>query len=292
MKLLKLFGYYIFDHLPAGLQNMMRGRKRAAARKAMQISAGVIPEGELFTAIKDILLENSTPILIHASGEYLNNAGVKLAAFNQLIKDCSRQRTILMPTFPFQGLALHGIEETIFDIKRTASKMGMQTEIFRRSAGVTRSLHPTHPVAAIGALSEEILGNHHQSIYPFDSESPFGKLDSFDGQIMLLGVGLGVLTHVHVSEDRLGSDFPVDVYLEKVFRVPIANSDVANFVETRIHNPRVSRSKNIDKLRPFLLEKNALEERDVGGTMIQILRANKTTDTILELARKGITIYE
>jgi aminoglycoside 3-N-acetyltransferase len=258
----------------------------------MKMSAGAIPEGELFTAIKDILCEKNTPILIHASGEYLNNAGVKLADFNQLITACSRHRTILMPTFPFEGLALHGIEETMFDLKRTPSKMGMQTEIFRRSFGVKRSLHPTHPVAAIGALAEDILDSHHQSIYPFASDSPFGRLDAFDGQIMLLGVGLSVLTHVHVSEDHLGSDFPVDVYLEKVFRVPVANSDVSNFVETRIHNPQVSRSKNIEKLRPFLLQKNALEERNVGGTMIQVLSASRTTDTILELAGRGITIYE
>lgn len=292
MKIFKVLSYYIFDHLPAGLQNVLRGRKRTMARKTMKKAAEAIPEGELYNSIKDILWEKNTPILIHASGEYLNNAGVKLSDFNQLIIDCSSHRTILMPVFPFEGLALHGIEGALFDAKRTPSKMGIQTEIFRRSPGVTTSLHPTHPVAALGALSDAMLGAHHQSIYPFASESPFGKLDAFDGQIMLVGVGLGVLTHVHVAEDYLGSDFPIDVYLEKNFLISIANSDVAEFIETKIHNPTTSRSKNIDIIRPFLLQNGALEERNFGNTTFQVLNASKTTHTIVELAKTGITIYE
>lgn len=292
MKVLKVISYQIFDVLPSGLQNVLRRWKRKIIRKKAKIAAEAITADDLYNSIKQVLLEKNTPILIHASGEYLNNAGLRLSDFNQLIIDCSIHRTILMPVFPFEGLALHGIKNTSYDAKRTPSKMGIQTEIFRRSQGVTTSLHPTHPVAALGELSGEMLSNHHLSIYPFASETPFGKLDALNGEILLVGVGLGVLTHVHVAEDYLGNDFPIEVYLEKNFRISVTNSEVTNAIETKIHNPTTSRSKNIHKIRPYLLQNRALEERSFGDITFQVLNAAKTTHTIVELAKQGTTIYE
>jgi len=293
VKLIKTLSYHFFDVLPTALQNFLRGRKRALRRKTVKKTAASILDGELFPALRELLLEETTPIMIHASAEFLNNAGVGLGEFNQLILESSHRRTVLMPTFPFEGLALHGLKELAFDPKRTPSKMGIQTEIFRRSPGVERSIHPTHPLAAIGKLSKVLLADHHKSVLPFDSKSPFGKLDLFDGQILLVGVGLEVLTHVHVAEDYLGRGFPFPPYLPEVFRVAISNSKPEMFVETMVHNPKFSRLKNIGKLRSFFLQNNALEERYVGGVIaLQILNAPKTTETIIDLARRGITIYD
>ena len=83
--------------------------------------------------------------------------------------DCATRAsgTVLMPTLPFGGVAIdYARKNPVFDVRRTPSQTGLLTEIFRRSAGVLRSVHPTHPVAVAGHGAVEMVEGHHLAATP------------------------------------------------------------------------------------------------------------------------------
>ena len=83
--------------------------------------------------------------------------------------------------------------------------MGRIVECFRQHRQTLRSDHPTASFAANGPLAESIVGSH--PLTPALGEtSPLGRLYELDAAVLLLGVGHGKNTSLHLSEYR--ADWP------------------------------------------------------------------------------------
>lgn len=119
------------------------------------------------------------------------------AVVDALVDALGPDGTLMVPTFN------HGREE-IFDPATSPSVNGKVTEVLRTRPEAHRSVHPTHPYAAIGPLAEW-LTSEHLEIGTFDWECPLGKLIQRDGLILLLGVGMNANTAAHVAEARFGA---------------------------------------------------------------------------------------
>src|SRR4028119_13893 len=90
--------------------------------------------------------------------------------------------TVMVPTFNHGGA-------DIYDPRTTPSTNGGVTEALRRRPEAHRSLHPTHPYAAIAKHAEEIVAGHLE-VDTFSRRSPLGKLADRGGFVLLLGVGM------------------------------------------------------------------------------------------------------
>lgn len=90
---------------------------------------------------------------------------------------------------------------------RTAAtrKMGAIVDAVLRHPGVRRSDHPHVSFAAIGRHRDAIVGRHP---LPFGvgETSPLRRVYDLDGYVLLLGVGHGNNTSLHLAEHR--ADFP------------------------------------------------------------------------------------
>lgn len=100
--------------------------------------------------------------------------------------------TVMVPTFN------HGAAE-VFDVATTPSYNGAATEALRKRPDARRSVHPTHPYAAIGPLAEWLTRGHDE-VLTFDPRSPLGKLADMGGWVLLLGVGMNRNTAAHIGE--------------------------------------------------------------------------------------------
>jgi len=80
-----------------------------------------------------------------------------------------------------------------------AKGMGAIPEVFRKQPGVTRSLHPNYSFAALGRASEYITSGEKLD-FSMDLDSPLGRLHELDGYVLLLGVGHGNNTSLHLAE--------------------------------------------------------------------------------------------
>ncbi len=83
--------------------------------------------------------------------------------------------------------------------------MGVIAETFRTWPGALRSGHPQTSHAALGPLADEIVAGHPLDCF-FGEASPMGRLYALDGWVLLLGVGHGNNTVLHLAEDR--AEFP------------------------------------------------------------------------------------
>jgi aminoglycoside N3'-acetyltransferase len=211
---------------------------------------------------------------------------------NELLAFCGTNRTLAMPAFSLGGRLYDKgqyFRTHAFDVKRTPSEMGLLTEVFRRTPGVTRSLHPTHSVCAIGPLAQDITATHHLGTTRTGRGTPFDTM----AQRRTAIVGLGIeywrcITQSHTAEDMLGDEFPVKFEKEPIPTVLIDWQ--GNKTQYSLTIPQSSKLVHNTLLRSLLSEEELITWK-FHGTAMWVAAASRVTERLLEAAKKGITIW-
>src|SRR5881296_538577 len=107
---------------------------------------------ELVATLRALGLRTDDVILVHSSFDAFRAfQGRPSDAIEALRSVVGRRGAVLMPTMPFSGTAVEWARaHPIVDLRRTPSRMGLMSELFRRMPDVVRSIHPTHPAAVWG----------------------------------------------------------------------------------------------------------------------------------------------
>lgn len=105
-------------------------------------------------------------------------------------------------------------------------KMGVIPETFRKQEGTLRSGHPLYSFAARGARTDRIV-TAHSLAYGLGNESPLARIYDLRGDVLLLGVGHGNNTSIHLAECR--SDYPGKTKL--INKAPMNVNGVRRWVE-------------------------------------------------------------
>lgn len=201
---------------------------------------------------------------------------------------------VLMPTLPFEGTAVDYVRSNpVFDVRRTPSRMGLLTEMFRRTPAVLRSVHPTHSVAAWGRDAAALVDSHHLATTPCGEGSPFARLLEARGKILILGAGLGVMTFYHTIEELLEKKLPSSPFGPEVFALQSRDYS-GNLVptNTRLFEPAVSRRRNLDKLATELRHARVWRQGQVGRLRIIALQTEAVLSTVNDMADRGIYCYD
>jgi aminoglycoside 3-N-acetyltransferase len=160
---------------------------------------------EFVAQLKELGFTHGATIYLHSSMDQISRRvpGLDPLKLIALLKELiGAEGTLLAPTFPFRGLQYQYVQrQRVFNVHSTPSREGLFTELFRRTKGVIRSLHPTHPIAAWGKHSKELLGEHHLGT-AFGEKCPVYKMQKYHGLV----AGLGVVpkecfTLYHVAEE-------------------------------------------------------------------------------------------
>jgi len=190
--------------------------------------------------------------------------------------------TLALPTFPFLGKQFPYLQKNPrFDSRRTPSQVGLVTEVFRRLPGVTRSLHPTHPVAAWGRHATELTSSHHLGT-TFGPTSPFYKLQEFGGRVIGIGTRLESYTILHVADD-------LPIRAKQVFAEPhqtvITHDGSDIYYDVRPLRPDASR--NIGRVERELLRRGVLTYITVAGLRCSTADAGQFIRSSTQLVEEG-----
>jgi aminoglycoside 3-N-acetyltransferase len=249
---------------------------------------------DLTDALASLGIAPGDAVLAHvAYNEFIGFTGRPSDVISSLRAVLTPAGTLLMPSIPFTGSALAYVRSgEIFDVRRTPSQMGIVSELFRRSSGTRRSLHPTHPILAGGPLAEQVIADHHLAPTPCGDPGPFAKLAEANGKIALIGTGIAAMTFYHHLEDRFENLFPASPLTRETFNVAFRGYGGEMLqVTTRLYDPEMSRRRNLAILEKELRNRGAWRERKLGKISVVVLETGIVSATVREMAEKGIFCY-
>ena len=295
---LKGRAYYLLRRCLTQKQRDEVKRWQSAARKRMGWvlagTYGTYSAKELVDQLMSKLPPQFDILMLHSSYDHMlpMYSGQPQEILDQLIARCGKDRTLAMPAFVLGGRSRdkkHYYQTHTFDIRRTPSEMGFLTELFRRRAGVKRSLHPTHSICALGPLADQLTANHQFAPTRAGHGTPFEIMAR--KRCVIAGVGVEyfrVLAQTHAAEDMLGDEFPLQ-FEKETFPVNLKDWEGKQTVYdlTVLKTPQVLDNT----LLRTLLQKDELKEWRFRGTCMFMTYADKVTNALLKAAETGLTVY-
>lgn len=285
--------------LPEPLWRTMRRGKRGLGLWRMKRQAPVTKD-RLVRDLRRLGLEAGDLLFIHSSlrglGFVEGGPEAVIAALEEVV---GAEGTLLFPTFTILGSMEDTLtsEEFVFDPATSPSTVGKITEVFRAMPGVRRSIHPTHSVAALGPLAEELTGTHLDDGTNFGATSPFGKMREHGGKVVGLGISFGPVTYYHVYEDLNLEKFP-GVYLPERLTARVRDGGGEREVAVRCHSPAFHRLR-IDKtpeIEAFFSEwfqdHEVAHMGRVGRSVSWWIAAEDMLASLDRLYAEGVTIYK
>jgi aminoglycoside 3-N-acetyltransferase len=280
--------------LPKGAKDRLKGWRKGLRLAYVRRRHGFGADA-LSAALRRVGLVPGDTVMVHSSFDrFAGFAGKPSDVIRTLQEMVGPTGTLLMPTLPFTGTAVqHASRGLVFDVQRTPSQVGLLTELFRRSPGVARSVHPTHPVAAWGARVTELLANHHLARTPCGEGTPFARLVDHDGRILFLGAGIESMTFFHYVEEVLEPGMPMSPFTKEEFILASRDETGALLMtKTRLFDPTLSRRRDLTRLVPPLRQQGAMAQTRVGQLDILLLRARDVMAACHRLAAQGVYCYD
>ncbi|HLP32184.1 MAG TPA: AAC(3) family N-acetyltransferase [Bacteroidia bacterium] len=266
-------------------------RKRIEEKKN---SNNAITKEQVIADLVKLGLKKGDSVLVHSSLSKMGYVeGGPVTVIDAITETIGPEGTLMFPTFPFDTLLEVFFEHyNTFDRSNTPSKMGKITEVFRKMDGVTRSFHPTHPVAAKGPLAEYYTKDHYNQPTPFNKNSPFYKLTEKNGKVLTIGLYIETYTSFHVLEDYI-EDFKYPVYRKEWYEVNMIDYDgTTSKVKTRIHDGAYSMRRKYNEMVPMFVKDGAMVLGNIGEAHGSLIDAKKFLDSMVKnYHENGVTMY-
>jgi aminoglycoside 3-N-acetyltransferase len=243
-------------------------------------------------ALRELGLQPGEIVFVHSAyGQMRSIRATPLEIIEILCQVMGDAGTVVMPTFPMRGSSQAYLDQhPFFDWRRTPSRSGLLTEVFRRMPGTERSLHPTHPVAARGAAAAAWLtSGHEHSRTPFDEHSPFQKLLLRDAFILSLG-HFDAMTFRHLADHLIQDEIRHPLYSDQSTIVRAIGKDgKEHSILTRGHYPNITCNHKIvlDRMSREGLRQTA----KVGRVPLSLIRARAYIEAYHRCHLQGLICY-
>lgn len=264
-------------------------------RRAYVRHWGSFTAQDFLAAVRALGVRPGDVLMVHSSFDRFEGFTGKPADVIRALQEAvGTGGAILMPTFPFDGLALDYVARgEVLDVVRTPSRMGLLTELFRRLPDVVRSAHPTHPVAARGANAEEMVADHYLAGTPCGRGTPFARLLEYQGKILLLGTGIAAMSFFHCVEEFIEPMLPFSPFTKETFALRCRDKDGRIHVsQTRLWDPYYALRRNPSPLVAALRAGGLWKEIRVGTLDVVLLDAVDVLESLRSLAARGIYCYD
>lgn len=240
-------------------------------------------------ALRQLGVKTGDYLIVHSAWRADSGfSGSSVDLINAMKKAIGDEGVLAMLTIPFNNMtaAEYLSKKPVFNIKKTPSRVGLVTEAFRRSAKVVRSLHPTHPFAALGKNAISFIEGHQNCPSPFSVNSPFDKFAQAGGKVILYDTGINTMTFTHYIEDSIQQVFPFPIYETTPYMTTAINGEGLEVqVQTLAISREINKSRRNETLEKILVQSGCLRKIKLGRIEITCVEAKKALETIHNLAK-------
>lgn len=241
-------------------------------------------------------LSKGEVLFVHSSWQKNNGFSGTPAEFIKAIQSVITQSGVLMmPSLTYQNESTKAFLERdgVLNVRRSPSRMGLLTEVFRRNREVRRSLSPTHSILAWGGRAEEFLRDHEKAEVPFGRGTPFEKLLQENGKILTVDAPFSTITFTHFLEDRISTMLPFPLYEEAVRQgVTIDYAGNRINVPVKVISDRANELRREKRLVDELESRRLIRRRRVGNIQLLLLNAKDMTDCVDRMVEKGNLFFD
>ena len=236
----------------------------------------------------DALMVHSS---LHAGSGYRDRPVDMIAALENVV---GREGLLIMASMAYtdssKAYLLRGAE---MDVRRTPSRMGLLTEVFRRSRNVQRSLSPTHPLLAWGDRAAWFVSGHDQTDRPFGATSPFQRLLDLDGKILCIDVVPETITFTHFLEDKHAAALSFPLYESGAFEGKVRDYEGRlRSVPTCVLSDESRLRRREEVLWKRARSAGILRQRRLGNTRLMLLRCSDLAALVEDMFARGECYFE
>jgi len=202
---------------------------------------------------------------------------------------------LVMPSLTYQNKSSRAFlaSGTPMDVRRSASKAGLLSEVFRRTPGVARSLSPTHPLLAWGSGAEAFIADHDRALVPFGEHSPFDKLLRRYGKIVTFDAPFSTITFTHYAECRIASLLPFDLFEADAMLGQVIDAEGNHReIPVRVISDRANQLRRDHRLEAWLRDANMLRTARVGRSRLLCVTCSAITNCAQEMAAQGRFFFD
>ena len=258
------------------------------------MSKPTVTKADILAGLRQLGLVGGEVVMVHSSlsrfGLVVGGAPTVIAALREAI---GPEGTLVMsaititPTFTeahvragLAGRANYECPE-VFDVQKTPTWAGAIPETFRAMPGVVRSWHPTHSVAALGPMAEELTAKHH--LKPSCGlDTPYERITRLEaGRTLLLGVSHESNTTMHTFEELTGHEYMLHPFL---CRIPFRSPRGDELAVTTLHRWHIPRE--LGRLESRYIDAGAQTVARIGSAPIRLCNAKGLREITLEALKR------
>lgn len=231
----------------------------------------MLTENEIKRGLLELGLKSGDSVMTHSSLKSLGYVdGGADAVIDALLDVLGTDGTLLVPTSVFDGSVTVFLRQTTeVDLRTAPSLLGKITETVRLRTESARSIHPSHPVAAIGRNASELISEHHLGDSPAGNKSPYGKIACMEnGRVLLIGVSNSNNTMLHTAEEY----YTPYIFNGEEFHVSVMSTDNKVY-STKVKGYCVGIRRRFTAIDPFLLEAGYMRKTKIGSSEVTLIDA-------------------
>jgi aminoglycoside 3-N-acetyltransferase len=250
---------------------------------------------KLKKALRQLGIKQGDTLFVHSSFSIFSGfQGSPQDVINCLIDVVGENGNLLMPSMQYRSSSYEHLQrKELFDVRKTFSKMGLITEVFRRKKGVLRSLHPTHSVLAWGKDAAWIVHGHEHCMYPCGKNTPFDWFRSLNGKVLFFDVPFNTFTFIHHIEDLIKNELPFPLYRKEPIAANVLDLEGREItVVTYVFSDEAVRLRRPLILEKHLLKKDLIRKEKIGGTSLMLVAAEDAVRCSREMLAKKVYFYK
>lgn len=271
------------------------GRAKRAVMSVLARYLWKYDSGALLAQLRRLGVQEGDALMVHASwNPHSGFQGSPMAMIEALKTAVGPEGLLAMPSMTYQGSSKNFLaRREPLDLRRSPSRMGLLSEVFRRNKLVKRSLSPTHPVLAWGKQADWFLADHERQLVPFGPDSPFGKLLQLGGKVLCIDASFGAITFTHFVEDRVRADLGFPLYdPDPMTGVVIDTQGRHHEVAAMVIGDTARAMRREERLVSQLKGEGLLKRARIGNTALLVVECKAMVACVDRMRKRGSTFFD